>query len=144
MLKDLLNFIRPPEDAEWKSVNRWRWNICLIVTILVVGMGWAFSPKGFAKAGDIDKKIETAIEQKLAPVVKEQKEQRALLDKVSNLLTDQLSATVAAQIRLNISKRCKTTDFSEREELAREKDRLQGQYKSYANEYYREPSCADL
>ena len=144
MLKDLLNFVRPPEDAEWKSVNRWRWNVCLTLAGLVIATGWAFSSKGFAWAGDLDKKIETAVEAKLAPVVKEQQEQRALLNKVSSLLTDQLAATVAAQIRLNISKRCKTTLFAEREELAREKDRLQGQYKSYAGEYYREPSCADL
>lgn len=144
MLKDVLNFVRPPEDANWKTVNRWRWNVCLTLTGLVIGMGWAFSPKGFAWAQDLDKKIETVVESKLAPVVREQKEQRALLDKVSNLLTDQLAATVAAQIRLNISKRCKTTDFMAREELAREKDRLQGQYRSYANEYYREPSCSDL
>jgi hypothetical protein len=144
MLKDLLNFVRPPEDADWKSVNRWRWNVCLTLAALVIGMGWAFSPKGFAWAGDIDKKIEQVVEEKLSPVVKEQKEQRALLDNVSRLLTDQLSATVAAQIRLNISKRCKTTDFLAREELAREKDRLQGQYRSYAGEYYREPSCSDL
>lgn len=144
MLKDLLDFIRPPEDAQWKSVNRWRWNVTIVTAVTVLGLGWGYGPRGFARAGDIDKKIETVVESKLAPVVKEQKEQRALLDKVSNLLTDQLSATVAAQIRLNISKRCKTTDFNEREELAREKDRLQGQYKSYAGEYYREPSCADL
>jgi hypothetical protein len=60
------------------------------------------------------------------------------------LLTEQLAATVAAQIRLTISKRCKTQGFIEREELNREKDRLQEQYFDYKGNRYTEPSCGDL
>jgi hypothetical protein len=137
-MREILNFLRPPEDADWKTVNRWRWNVCAtLLCILVVG---GVALKNVAWASDLDKKIADAIK----PIAQEQQEQRILLDNVSKLLTEQLSATVAAQIRLNISKRCKTTDFTTREELAREKDRLQTQYRTYKGEYYREPGCAEL
>jgi hypothetical protein len=144
-MRELLNFVRPPEDADWKHVNRWRWNVCL--TLLVLGVATAaasFGPTRFARADEVDRKIAPALQEKIDPIAKEQREQRVVLDRVSRLLTEQLAESVAAQIRLNISKRCKATTFEERDALVREKDRLQDQYRTYTGELYREPSCAEL
>lgn len=137
-MKEILNFIRPPEDADWKHVNRWRWNVTL--TLLAIVIAVALLSRTVAFAGDVDKKISAAIE----PIAKEQRAQGEKIDKVTRLLTEQLAATVAAQIRLTISKRCKTQGFVEREELNRERDRLQQQYREYKGELYSEPQCGDL
>ena len=139
-MRELLNFIRPPEDADWKAINRWRWNVCLTLLVLCAGAIFAVSPAGFAYAGDLDKKIKDAIE----PIAQQQKVQGEKLDQVSRLLTEQLAATVAAQIRLAVSKRCKTAGFVEREELARELDRLQDQYVTYKGSRYTAPTCGEL
>lgn len=138
MVKDLLNFVRPPESATWREVNRWRWNVCLTLLVMAGAMLWTVRTK--ADASEVDQKISAA----LAPIAKEQREQRDLLDRFSRLLTAQLAESVAAQIRLNISKRCKATTFEERDALVREKDRLQEQFRAYMGEHYREPSCAEL
>jgi hypothetical protein len=137
-VKEILDFIRPPEDATAKQVNRWRWNVCLTLLVLVGSVGWLY--KSVAWAESVEKKIAAAIE----PIAKEQHAQGAKIDTVTRLLTEQLAATVAAQIRLTISKRCKATAFADREELNREKDRLQAQYREYKGELYVEPGCADL
>lgn len=141
-MRDLLNFIRPPEDASWKRVNRWRWNVCLTLLLVSAALVWLKMTK--ADAAEVDRKITTAIEEKIAPIAKEQREQRVVLDRVSQLLTQQLAESTAAQIRLTIAKRCKATTYEERDALLREKDRLQGQYRSYMGETYREPTCGEL
>jgi hypothetical protein len=141
---DLLNFIRPPEDASWKTVNRWRWNVALSLMGLAACAILAYSPYGFAWSGEVDKKIEAAIEAKIQPILVEQQAQKLTLESVRGLLIEQLATTKAAQIRLNISKRCKTSSDVDREELARERDRLQGEYRALKAEYYREPSCGEL
>ncbi len=135
----LIDFFLPLEDDS-KAQRRWRRNVgvgMLAGAILFIG---AASKWGFAWASDTDNKIKQAIE----PIAQQQKIQGDKLDKVSALLTEQLAATVAAQIRLTISKRCKTTGYSEREELNREKDRLQDQYYAYKGQRYAEPLCGDL
>lgn len=136
----LIEKLLPPEHATPKEIARHRMMLSLTVICIVFGCSFAASPKGFAWAGDVDMKISTAIR----PIAAEQKAQGDKLDKVTRLLTEQLAATVAAQIRLTISKRCKTQGFAEREELNREKDRLQMQYMEYKNQWYTEPTCGDL
>lgn len=137
-MRSILDFVRPPEDADWKHVNRWRWNVSLMLLVLAGTIGWMY--KNVAWAGDVDKKIAAAIE----PLTKEQKEQGQKIDIVAKLLTEQLAESKAAEIRLNIAKRCKSNSASEREALAKEKDRLQEAYKSYKGDYYREPGCGEL
>jgi ABC-type phosphate transport system auxiliary subunit len=137
-MRELLNFIRPPESAGWRQINRWRWNVCLSLLVLFAGTGFLF--KQVSWASDVDKKISDA--QK--PLADAQKKTDEKVDKISVLLTNSLANSKAAEIRLTISKRCKTVGFIEREELAREKDRLQEEYKTLKGDYYREPQCGDL
>ena len=136
----IIDLLIPPENATPGALHRHRWVTSAFVIGLTFCAMFAASPRGFAWGGDVDKKITAAVE----PLAKEQAVQSKKLDDVTKLLTEQLAATVAAQIRLTISKRCKTQGFIEREELNREKDRLQAQYFSYKGEYYRELACADL
>jgi hypothetical protein len=136
----LLDFIRPPEDADWKKVTRWRWNVCLILIVLVAYAIVAATPLGYAKAGETERKIAAAIE----PIAKEQKEQRTSLDNLSKLITEQLAASLATQIRAVTLKRCKVTGSDERDELTREIDRLQDLFIGYKGSRYSVPSCAEL
>lgn len=141
-MRAILDFIRPPEDAEWKHVNRWRWNVTLTLLVLAGGCGWAYGPKGFAWANDMDTKIDS----KLKPVVESQQRTDAKVDKLSVLILEQLASKTAADIRLNISTRCRTpvADQRKRDELWVEKERLQDQYEAYKGKRAPEPSCADL
>lgn len=145
MMKGILDFVRPPENADWKSVNRWRWNVALTLIVLVTGAGFAVSPKGFALASEVEKTIDKKIEDKIAPVVKEQQEQRVVLNRMSDLLLNQLMQAKAAEIRLTVSKRCKAQTFEERDRLNGEKDRLQREYAALNNGVkYDEPGCGEL
>jgi hypothetical protein len=120
--------------------------ICYVCVLIACG-GGLYAIRTFAQDSDVDLKITAA--QK--PLIEAQQTTDAkvdrlseTVDRLSTLVTEQLAATVAAQIRLNISKRCKTQGWVEREELAREKDRLQGQYRGYKGFFYAEPTCAEL
>jgi hypothetical protein len=151
MLRDALNFVRPPEDASWKTVNRWRWNVSLTLLVLVILSGVAEAPVGgmrHVRAAELDDRlkeaIDTAVTEKVNPVAQKVQTVESKVDRMSELLLESLANTLASQIRTNISKRCKTTGWAEREELNREKDRLQANYRSYKGEFYREPSCSDL
>lgn len=137
-MRELLNFIRPPEDADWKTVNRWRWNVCL--TLLVLTGAVVVLYKQAAWAGDVDSKIAAASKE----LKDEQAKTNDKVDRLSGLLIAQLANAKAAEIRLTISKRCKTTGYVEREELMREKERLQEEYISLRGVKYDEPDCGDL
>ena len=146
-MREILDFIRPPEEATWKAVNRWRWNVCLSLGLLMLAAGWAYSPRGFAWGSDVDAKVAAAMK----PAVEAQKAlaeaqvtQGLKIDSLTAIVKNQMANGVAAQIRLTISKRCKTQGYIERDELNREKDRLQAEYFSYKGERYPEPTCADL
>lgn len=146
-MSDLLNFIRPPEDADWKTLNRWRWNVCLSLLVLFIFAGLAMSPWGFLRAEEAERRaasLSVTVDQKIAGLQTEQKKQGAAIDRVSQLLIEQLATAKAAQIRLVISKRCKTTGFVERDELQREIERLQEEYMSLKSVKYDAPSCSEL
>jgi hypothetical protein len=115
--------------------------------LLIAGGSFLYGIKTFAQSAEVDRRITEA--QK--PLVEAQQTTDAKVDRLSEtvdrlsaLVTEQLAMSVAAQIRLNISKRCKTQGWAEREELAREKDRLQGQYRGYKGFFYAEPTCGEL
>jgi hypothetical protein len=136
----LLDFIRPPEDAEWKTVNRWRWNVAMTLLVLSALVAWAYGPKGFAGDALVDQKIADA----QRPLMEAQKKTNDKVDRMSTLLMNQLANSKAAEIRLNISKRCKSNSIPERDYLAAEKDRLQEEYISLKGVRYVEPTCAEL
>ncbi len=132
----LLNFLRPPEDASPKSIRRWNFNVSITMLILGGFCIFSVSPYGFAWAGDM-RQVDQKIEKAVAPTNQK-------LDSLAKLVTDSLATGKAAAIRSVISKRCKTQGFMERDELAREKDRLQEEYRTLKGEFYREPECSQL
>lgn len=132
-------------------MRNWHWKVVIGVVTALLALGFAFTPKGFVMAGDLRSRITTAIDLKVAPMVAEQRATNAKVDQIQadmnedrKLLKKSLAATTAGAIRLVISKRCKTDGSVEREELNREKERLQDEYREYKGEYYREPSCQEL
>jgi hypothetical protein len=139
-MRELLNFIRPPENADWKEVNRWRWNVCLTLMILVAAVSWSYGPKGHASEAVVDKKIADA----QAPLIEAQKKTDQKVDRMSSLLMNQLANSKAAEIRLNISKRCRSSDPIVRDQLLNEKDRLQDEYMAIKGYRYVEPACSEL
>lgn len=131
---------------------RWRWAVfwwlVVLTTVLTLFVPFSFTKipivsdymPGFALAGETEKKIDTAVQ----PIKKELGEQRQILNSITRQLNDQLANSVATEIRLLISKRCKEPDHNERDRLWREKDRKQDEYQAMRGQRYTEPSCSDL
>lgn len=133
----LIDFIMPPLEGSPRQKS-WEWKVSLM--LLLGGMALLYGGFRVAWAGDVEKKISDAVSR----ITIAQQAQESKIDRVTKLLTDQLADSVAGQIRLTIAKRCKTQGFDEREELNREKDRLQAQYYEYKGQRYIEPRCEEL
>lgn len=140
-MRSILDFIRPPEDADWKSVNRWRWNVTLTLLVLVGGLTWGYGPRGFAGTKDVEQKIKAAVE----PIAQKQDEHGRKLDDVAKMVADSLAKGVASEIRLIVAKRCAGgIDAAERERLAAQLDAKQEEYFGYKGFRYPLPSCSEL
>lgn len=94
---------------------------------------------GFAKADDTDNKIAKAVE----PIRAEQKKQGKQITDLTDVISDQIVNNIASEIRLLYAKRCKETDYQERDRLQREIDNRQRDYRKYRENKY-EFSCNDL
>lgn len=146
-----MDFLRPPAD---NPRARTQWEVAVSICIAITGLAATcaiFGPYKVAMAGDVETKINAAkldLAQQIQQVAAENKRANeatnAKLDTLARLQAESLAQNTATQIRLQISKRCKTVGFIERDEITREIDRLQGVYLSFAGRAYREPSCADL
>lgn len=103
---------------------------------------------GFAQASDLDKHIAAAVkatDDKIEAVSKEQAATRKALKNIETMLLENLMESTSAKIRAQVARRCKTEGRIEREEINREIDRLQKQYKTYSNgEKYDEPTCNEI
>jgi len=125
-----------------------------IVTIFSLLVLVAILTKGVPVAGrvawadEIDKKVSEAVkatDAKIEAVAKEQRETGKVLKNVETMLLESLMESTSAKIRSQVAKRCKTEGRIEREEINREIDRLQKQYKAYSNgEKYDEPTCSEI
>lgn len=161
MPQRLLNILRPPElpqsdePAEIKKYNervaRYHFNIAVSVMALLVLTAWAASPLGFARADSIKPQIDEA----LKPVKAEISKLEDAVIAVTNAqktnttrLAISLANSVAGEIRLLASKRCKERgangNAAERERLTREIDRKQDEYLELRQSYYTIPTCEDL
>lgn len=151
-MRAILDFIRPPEDADWRAVNRWRWNVTLSLLAIALILSYAATPWGVVMAHDQDRKITEAVEKKIAPIVTEQRAQGAALkhltsqqDAMTKLLLENLAESTAAKIRLIIAKRCRLPTFDPgRESLNEELRKLEKDYISYAGEAYEKPNCTEI
>lgn len=126
------------EHVKGAIIVGWRGAIALL--FLYVFVGWQMlGITRPARADEVDKKIETAIQ----PIKQEMAEQRTILNDVSRQLTDSLAESKATEIRHLVSRRCKETDPTERNRTIREIDRKQGEYKRLRGERY-SVSCEEV
>lgn len=91
MLASLLNFIRPPDNSDPKTLKRWRWNVALLLLMLSVFAAWTFTPDGYARAQTVDEKVKAAVE----PIQK----QVADVDKKVSIIATDLTETKTLLIR---------------------------------------------
>lgn len=87
---------------------------------------------GFAKADEIDKKIEKATK----PLAAQIEAQNRLVAIIGEQVSDQVANSVATEIRYLVGKKCKETDVTERDRLQREIDRKQAEYRKIRSEWY--------
>lgn len=154
MFWSLFDRFFPDESPE--SVHRWRRSVGVmqVVTLLALISLAAILTVGVPLAGrvawadEIDKKVSEAVkatDEKIEAVAKEQRATSKVLKNVEAMLLENLMESTSAKIRSQVAKRCKTEGRVEREEINREIDRLQKQYKTYSGgEKYDEPTCNEI
>lgn len=149
MPKRLL-FFRPPdlpqaddplEQRRYRAkLAMWQTRIAVAVTVLCIGVAVAITPLGFARASDIQSKIDAAVkplEQKVANI-------EAIQARDSKRLATSLANGIASEIRFIQSKRCKLLDPAERESMWREIERKQEEYTELLGHKYEMLKCEDL
>lgn len=143
----LIDFLRPPENNP-KALRRWYFNVSLsLMAFWGLILTASLTPLRPAFPKDVDQKVNAAkaeLAKQINDVANTQREQGQKLDSQTRLLAESLAENVAGRIRLNISKRCKTNGYVERDEISREIERLQDEYRVYKGDFYRQPTCTDL
>jgi hypothetical protein len=161
MLERLLTILRPPtlpqsdEPDKMRAyhirVANYHFNIAIAVMTLLVIAAWAASPLGFARADSIKPQIDEALKPVQADI---KKLETAIIAVTASQETNtrrlavSLANSVAGEIRLLASKRCKERgaqgNYQERERLTKEIDRKQDEYNELRQSRYTIPSCEDL
>jgi hypothetical protein len=149
-IRSAIDWIRPPELAEGSTpeararhrnaINRYRWNVSMCVLALMAFCVWTLTDWGFARASEVDQRVQRALaplQSEITNIQDAQTKQGAQLDKQNEILTrlsqqlkDQLITATGSQIRLLIGKRCKELDAQERERTNNEIEKLQLAYKA--------------
>lgn len=119
------------EQIRGAVIVLWRGGV-VVTALWIVGAFQNQGFPGFARADEVDQKIEKAIE----PIKKELSEQRTILDTVSEQLTATLAESKAAEIRHLVSRRCKETDPREKDRINKEVDRKQEEYVKLRGQRY--------
>lgn len=149
-MNSVIDFFRPPDDTP-HPMRRWCYGVSITLTAGVIVFIWAISPKGVATEAGVKDKITREVAQQIKPVIVAQQQQTEAqkktdrkLDRLSELVTENLATNKAGQIRTVISKRCKALGFAERDEYQREIDRLQNEYTGLIGHRYEAPTCGEL
>jgi len=139
MIKDVIDFLRPPLDADPKKQHRWQTNVAISLGAVGLFLFWSLTKYGFALASDVQQKVEKAVEPLRTEIAtikevqaeqsKQQAETKVILQRLSDQITDQLISSTGSQIRLLTGKRCKEFDAAERERINREIEKLQLTYR---------------
>lgn len=136
-----------------KALYVWRMKVSITLIVLLIGVIVAtFTPWGFVRAGDADKKIEAAVsvsvDKKLADIQTEQTQMKADLTLLkaqgsSNtaVLNEILKSTIASNICRHVTRRAKEVNAAERTAIRQDIDVEQGKYKLVSGEYYPESRC---
>lgn len=146
-LGDLLNFVRPPDTADGKAVRRWRSNVAFTLFVFVLFGSWSVTKWGFARAEDIDHKVETAvspIRHEIEGLKSEQRQQRTLIEETRQLAIENQATDYEGKIVDFKTRMCKAS----KEEAASTWRLLvldyQNRYLKLTGRNFPAPSCADL
>ncbi len=134
------------------------WEACMAAGMLsfifFVLMAYGLLPflsNGFVLAADVDTKVKATIESRVAQIekkleqgAKENSETARVAKNVEALLLDNLTEGTQSKIRAQVSRRCKAVGAEEREEINKEKEKLQKQHVQYTGQRYNEPRCDEL
>lgn len=136
-----------------RAISNWRMKVSVTLLALVFGVIIAaFTPWGFVRAGDADRKIQSvvdsSVDKKLADIKTEQAQMKADLGLLKAQgttntisLNEILKSTIASTICRHIVRRSKEPNAFERNIIRQDIDVEQGKYKLVAGEYYPESRC---
>ncbi len=147
MIKDVLDLFRPPDNADARAVRRWRSNVASGLMFGFVVGAWALSDWGFARAGDVEKKVEQAVgpvRSEIEGLKGEQRQQRALIEETRLLAIENQAADYEGKIVDFKTRQCKAS----KDEAAATWRTLvldyQNRYLKLTGRNFPAPSCADL
>lgn len=117
------------------------WRLAIVVHIAWV-CNWLaiMGVSGVVRADELSKKVDSVV----VPLQQQIAQQTLVLSALTKQIGDQLSASVASEIRAQTAKRCTAKTSVERERVNGEIDKLQEQYYAHKNKYYITPSCDQL
>ncbi len=146
MLESLLNFIRPPDDADAKTLKRWRWNVALALLAFTGFGAWTFTPMGFARAQEVEKKITQVVE----PIQKQIEQIGKDVDKLASsvaqtkaLLIRKLAADLEREIVDAKSRQCKAQNVEAATYFRGQVLEKQAEYLDLTQREFRLPACAE-
>lgn len=111
-----------------------------VVFHIVWACGWLPGWQGFARASDVDDKIEAAID----PIHKQLTEIDVKLSRSEDTQKLILQGQLTAQIRDLHRLKCTTTDDYTRSRMERDIEDAQQKYRALSGERYPMPACKDL
>ncbi len=148
MVESLLDFIRPPDDADARTIKRWRWNVALTLLAFWAMAFLAFaSPWKFARAGDIDDKVKAAVEpiqQQVATVGRKVDEIAADLTDTKELLIRKLTVELEREILEAKRRQCKAQTIDTVEYFRKQVIEKLDDYRSLTKREYDVPGCAEV
>lgn len=146
MLESFLNFVRPPDEADAKTLKRWRWNVALMLIAGFVFAVWTRTPFGYALAQDVDQKVAAAVE----PIQKQIAEVDEKVSKVGQdltatrkLLLKKLQRDLEREITDAKVRQCKAASVEMADYFRKLVLDRQAEYKDLVGEDFDAPSCAE-
>lgn len=132
------------EDPSGREVLIWRLVVSsfMLLTVLFVvwTLGGLFSLTGFAHTGDVDNKIERALEPITLRLTSIETEQTVQGDFLKTLVKNDFARLIRNEVRA----RCKSTSSEEKERINAAIEKYQQDFKKAAAERYAEPACEAL
>lgn len=157
---DLIDFIRPPEPPEGAdpetrakfhaALHRHRWNVTLSILALMLYCAWSMTDWGFARAADVDGKIEKAIapiRDQVDSLKKEQQEQRTIIEKTQELAIENQASDYEGKIVDFKTRQCEAQKTGQEKVVSTWRELVldyQNRYLKLTHRNFPAPSCADL
>lgn len=146
MLESLLNFIRPPDDADAKTLKRWRWNVALMLLASGIFGFWTLTPFGFARAQEVEAKVKAAVEpiqKQIGDIAEQVQKLSDALGDTNRLLLRKLSSDLERQIVDAKSRQCKAATVEVATYFRGQVLELQADYLELTKREFVAPSCAE-